>query len=101
MEETAPEIRTSDKQVTSTAYFQENWSDETLHLPKQFSFINIVEHAKKSGRKLSSDIENLLKRITSFSLKTIAMKFMLKGSVIDAIRKVKNLSVMVILSPGG
>ena len=35
------------------ASIEENWSTETSDLPKQFSFINIVEHAKKKWKECS------------------------------------------------
>lgn len=41
------EIQQPKEQVAS---FEGNWSTETSVLPKQFSFINIVEHAKKKWK---------------------------------------------------
>lgn len=40
----------------------ENWSSGTSYLPKKFSYINIVNHAKKSGRNSSSYVEKPLEK---------------------------------------
>lgn len=39
-----------------------NWSTDTSCLPKQFSYISIVNHAKKSGRNSSSYVEKPLEK---------------------------------------
>ena len=53
------EIQQPKEQVAS---IEENWSTETSVLPKQFSFIYIVEHAKKSGRNAQSYVEKPLEK---------------------------------------
>ena len=53
------EIQQSKEQVAS---IEGNWSTETSVLPKQFSFISIVEHAKKSGRNAQSYVEKPLEK---------------------------------------
>lgn len=40
----------------------EKWSSDTSYLPKKFSYINIVNHAKKSGRNSSSYVEKPLEK---------------------------------------
>ena len=39
-----------------------NWTAETKDLPKHFSYISIVEHARKSGRNSASSIEKPLEK---------------------------------------
>ena len=41
---------------------EEDWSSDTSVLPKQFSYLNIVEHAKKTGRDAKSYVEKPLKK---------------------------------------
>ena len=53
------EIQQPREQVAS---IEGNWSTETSALPKQFSFINIVEHAKQSGRNAQSYVEKPLEK---------------------------------------
>ena len=37
-----------------------NWTTETKDLPKQFSYISILEHARKSGRNSASYVKKPL-----------------------------------------
>lgn len=46
-----------------------NWTTQTKDLPKEFSYMNIVEHARKSGRTSASP----LKKFKSFSMKITVM----------------------------
>jgi len=41
---------------------RKTWSTETSVLPKQFSFINIVEHAKKGGRNAQSYVKKPIEK---------------------------------------
>ena len=41
---------------------EEDWSSDTSVLPKQFSYLNIVEHAKKTGRDAKSYVEKPLEK---------------------------------------
>jgi len=53
------EIQQPKEQVAS---IERNWSNETSVLPEQFSFINIVEHVKKSGRNAQNYVEKALEK---------------------------------------
>ena len=66
------EIQQPKEQVAS---IEGNWSTETSVLPKQFSFINIVEHAKKVEGMLKVMLKSLLKRVISFSLRIIYLVY--------------------------
>ena len=52
---------------------EEDWSSDTSVLPEQFSYLNIVEHAKKTGRDAKSYVEKPLEKDTSFSMKITVM----------------------------
>lgn len=41
---------------------EEGWSGDTSILPKQFSYLKIAEHAKKSGREAKSYVEKPLEK---------------------------------------
>ena len=41
---------------------QGSWSTDTSVLPKRFSYLNIVEHAKKPGREAKSYVEKPLEK---------------------------------------
>ena len=43
-------------------YSQGNWTTETTFLPQKFSYISIVDHAKKSGRNAASYVEKPLEK---------------------------------------
>ena len=45
-----------------TRPIQGNWNTDTSCLPKQFSYISIVNHAKKSGRNSGSYVEKTLEK---------------------------------------
>ena len=54
-----PESQEPEALVTDTDVdVQGSWSTDTSVLPKRFSYLNIVEHAKKSGREAKSYVEN-------------------------------------------
>ena len=51
----------------------EDWSSDISVLPKQFSYLNIVEHAKKLEEMQKAMLKNPLKRDSSFSIKITVM----------------------------
>ena len=58
-----PESQEPEALVTDTDVdVEESWSTDTSVLPKRFSYLNIVEHAKKSGREAKSYVEKPLEK---------------------------------------
>ena len=60
--EDRPNTSETQQPAEDVASPDENWTSETSILPKQFSFINIVEHARKSGRNAQSYVEKPLEK---------------------------------------
>ena len=52
----------SDSETKSSSQSTEKWSTDTSHLPKKFSYISIIDHAKKSAKKSSSYVEKPLEK---------------------------------------
>ena len=50
-----------------------NWTTETKDLPKHFSYISIVEHARKVGGIVLALSKSPLKKVISFSMKITVM----------------------------
>ena len=58
-----PESQEPEALVTDTDVdAEESWSSDTSVLPKRFSYLDIVEHAKKSGREAKSYVEKPLEK---------------------------------------
>ena len=58
-----PESQEPEALVTDTDVdTEESWSSDTSVLSKRFSYLNIVEHVKKSGREAKSYVESPLEK---------------------------------------